>query len=236
MTESTFNWFKRRQELFCKDSAYPLASVLSASDNIERSLFQVQDTLGALFRERKEELLDTLLFYFDTQIEDLESIANLSRGGLFSSASVLLRRVLLSLARISFLIEHPSQCDKIRQGKQLKDKDLMSFLESISISRDKYIYPSLCESTHLNFNWVQVGRLARSLGPIDEKSHLLLEGIVLTALRFVLQTATILSQFLAEKDMPLSEATEKQLGEHSYWWRKRYDDFRQRVDNVFGEE
>ena len=213
-----------------------MLQVLSKTNIIEQFLLEVRWVVVTRSREKNDEVLDTLLFYFDTQVEDLESIANLCRLGLFSSASTILRRVFLALGKMLALVERPSQCEEIRQGKQQKDRDVVDVLENLGVSKDKYIYPSLCESTHLNFNWARVAKYARALGPINEKSHLLTEGILLTALRFTLQSASLLSLFLDQRGATAPNLVNKRLDEHSTWWRESYDDFRQRVDNVFGKE
>jgi hypothetical protein len=109
-------------------------------------------------------------------------------------------------------------------------------LEKLGISKDKLIYPTLCWSTHLNFKWVPVAKEARALGDISLKGHLLTEGILLTALRFAIQAASLLILFLDQGDAEALKSLRSQLDEHSSWWLHCYGDFRQRVDRAFDED
>ncbi|MFQ6007477.1 MAG: hypothetical protein ACE5K8_00850 [Candidatus Zixiibacteriota bacterium] len=235
MYSREFDWFKLRQEIHCGDSANHLMKVLSKTNIIEQFLLDVSQVLVTRRQEENNKVLDTLLFYFDTQIEDLESIAIMCRRGFFSSASAILRRVFLALGKMLTLIKRPSEVKKIRDGKQQTDREIVDVLEKLGVTRDKLIYPTLCWSTHLNFNWVPIAREASALGDISVKSYLLTEGILLTALRFAIQSASLLILFLDQTGAEALNSLKGQIDEYSSWWRQHYVDFRQRVDEAFDE-
>ena len=144
-----------------------------------KELFRIREILYNKDKHKKNNLLDTLGFYIDMFIEDFSGLKLLVQKGFFSTSSAILRRLQLTLARALYLTDNPDKCNAIREGKIIRDKTLIEYLDKSGESGEGVAYSELCNSTHLNYIWATYAKDCNILSPVDEKSYLCIEAIIL---------------------------------------------------------
>jgi len=199
-------------------------------------LFDIRLLLEKESNSKEYDLLDTIMYYWDMQIEDVDSISILTQKGYFSSTACILRRVQLSIARIIYIIDHPDSCAEIRKGKKYTDKELMNYLSKSRGIDDLSAYNDFCKATHLNYEWTNFAKECNILTPIEKKSCIAIESQILAAWLYVLTGCGEIIKYLLDNSSTIPNSISEFFNYCSSLYKIDFNYFRIRLDEIYPDE